>query len=111
MKSLRILVAAVLLASLGTACSSDKSTPSSGDAASACQAYCTKTVAGCSGADAGEIYPSVSECSTTECGSMPTASECQAPITSYYNCRSAAANLCNIASCKTELSAVPSTCR
>jgi len=110
-KSLYTCLAAALLTMISVGCSSDdKTATTAGSAATACEAYCTKVGTSCAGDGGTGLYADAAECKTTECAGMPTASECQSPIKAYYDCRALNANLCNIAACTTEMSAVPATC-
>ena len=113
MKSLRILIAAALLASLSSACSSDDKKASSGAALDACNAYCDKVGNHCgdAGASTDVDYTSATDCKSSQC-SPAIASEpaaCQTSAAAYFNCLSAQTDICT-QGCMTELLKMAADC-
>lgn len=108
MKRFGILVAVALLASLGTACSSDDK-KSSGAGQAACNAYCAKIESACG--DAGmDASMKVTFCELG-CALLTGATgTCDASGKAYYDCLSNQSNVC-ADGCKTEEAQYTKDCK
>ncbi len=108
MKRFSILVAVALLASLGSACSSDDK-KSSGAGQASCDAYCTKIQSACG--DAGmDAAMKVAFCDlgcALLTGQTPA---CDTSAKTYYDCLSKQSNVC-ADGCKTEETQYQKDCK